>query len=172
MDLGDLKRRLYAGNRPGRIATILNRFWERIHSLGIFPNYLVTLEVEGRRSGRLISLPLVMVVVDGQRYLVSMLGAEAGWVRNVEAAGGAATIVHGRREPVQLLSVPIEERPPIIKAYLKRAPGARPHIPVDKNAPADAFATVAPTIAVYRLASSAEREGRRGVQPSTAKPPS
>jgi hypothetical protein len=159
MDLGELKRRLYAGNRPGRLAAILNRFWERVHALGILPNYLVTLEVKGRRTGRVVSLPLVMAVVDGQRYLVSMLGTEAGWVRNVEAAGGAATIVHGRREQVQLLPVPIEERPPIIKAYLKRAPGARPHIPVDKDAPADAFKPVASTIPVYRVAGSAERVG-------------
>ena len=154
MRLGALKRSLYAGNRPGRLATVLNRFWERIHSLGVLPNYLVTLEVRGRHSGRVMSLPLVMAVVDGQRYLVSMLGADAAWVRNVEAAGGAATIVHGRREQVQLLSVPIEERPEIIKAYLQRAPGARPHIPVDKDAPLDAFTGIAPTIPVYQIAES------------------
>ena len=156
MEFGELKRRLYAGNRPGRIATVLNRFWKRIHALGVLPNYLVTLEVEGRHTGRLVSLPLVMAVVDGQRYLVSMLGTDVGWVRNVEAAGGVATIVHGRREPVRLLPVTIEERPGIIKAYLKRAPGARPHIPVDKDAPVDEFQGIAPTIPVYRVASSAE----------------
>ena len=116
----------------------------------------MTLEVAGRHTGRLVSLPLVMAVVDGQRYLVSMLGSEAGWVHNVEAARGAVTIVHGRRERVRLLRVPIEERPRIIKAYLKRAPGARPHIPVDKDAPLDAFKEIAPTIPVYRVASSAE----------------
>jgi deazaflavin-dependent oxidoreductase (nitroreductase family) len=156
MTLGELKRRLYAGNRPGRIATVLNRFWGRIHALGFLPNYLVTLEVEGRRTGHPVSLPLVMAVVDGERYLVSMLGTEAGWVRNVEAAGGVATMVHGRRERVRLLRVPIEERPRIIKAYLNRAPGARPHIPVDKDAALDAFIGIAPTTPVYRVANPAE----------------
>ena len=151
MPLGELKRRLYAGNRPGRIARFLNGFWERIHALGILPDYLVTLEVSGRSSGRTVSLPLVMAVVDGQRYLVSMLGPEAAWVRNVEAAGGMATIVHGRRESVRLVEVSAEERPAIIKAYLKRAPGARPHIPVDKDAPLEDFAAISPTIPVYRV---------------------
>jgi hypothetical protein len=47
-----------------------------VYALGIAPNHLVTLEVPGRRSGRPISFPLVMAVVDGQRYLVSMLGAD------------------------------------------------------------------------------------------------
>lgn len=48
MTFSDLKRRMYAGNRPGRLASFLNRFWEHIHALGVLPNYLITLEVEGR----------------------------------------------------------------------------------------------------------------------------
>jgi hypothetical protein len=70
--LGELKRRLYAGNQPGRIATALNCFWARIHAcagrLSKPPR-----DPLGRRAGRLISLPLVMAVVDGQRDLASML---------------------------------------------------------------------------------------------------
>ncbi len=156
MTLSELKRRLYAGDRPGRIAAALNRLWAHIHAMGVLPNYLVKLEIPGRQSGRTVSLPLVMAVVDGQRYLVSMLGSGAGWVQNVRATQGMATIVHGRRERVQLLEVPIEQRPAIIKAYLKRAPGARPHIPVDKDAPLSAFKEIAPTIPVYRVINSAE----------------
>jgi hypothetical protein len=60
------------------------------HALGISPNHLITLEVKGRRSGRIIRIPLVMVVVEGERYLASMLGVNAAWVRNVKAAGANA----------------------------------------------------------------------------------
>lgn len=77
-----IKQWLYKGRRPNRMARLLNRGRAFIHALGIAPNYLVILEVTGRRSGRTISLPLVMTVIDGERYLVSMLGLEAGWVRN------------------------------------------------------------------------------------------
>jgi hypothetical protein len=62
--------------------------WKRLFiqgARGVARDYLVTLEVMGRRSGRWISLPLVMAVVDGQRYLVSMLGENAAWVQNVRA---------------------------------------------------------------------------------------
>lgn len=149
--LGDLKRGLYAGNRPGRIATILNRAWALVHGLGVMPDYLVTLEVPGRRSGRTVSLPLVMAVQDGERYLVSMLGEEAGWVKNVRAAGCEAVLRHGRRERVTLEEVPVELRAPILKAYLKRAPGARPHVPVDKNAPLKDFERIAGEIPVFRI---------------------
>jgi len=70
------ERWLYRGRRPNAVARVLNRAWAAVYALGIAPNHLVTLEVPGRRSGRPISFPLVMAVVDGQRYLVSMLGAD------------------------------------------------------------------------------------------------
>src|SRR5512146_3235926 len=134
---------LYRGGRPNAVARLVNRGWAALHPLGPFPNYMVTLEVVGRRSGRVISLPLAMAVVDGERYLVSMLGAEAEWVRNVRAAGGKVTLIHGRREQVGLEEVPVEQRAPLLKAYLQIAPGARPHVPVDKDAPLAGFERVA-----------------------------
>jgi hypothetical protein len=99
----------------------------------------------------MIMLPLVMVVADGERYLVSMLGAEASWVQNVKAAGGNVTLRHGRRENVRLEAVPEDHRAPILKAYLKRAPGARPHVPVDKNAPLLEFERIARQFPVFRV---------------------
>jgi hypothetical protein len=101
----NLEKWLYRNGRPNRVATIVNRCWAAVYALGVAPNYLVTLEVRGRRSGRRFSLPLVMVVIEGERYLVSMLGAEVDWVRNVKAAGGNVTLRHGRREEVRLEEV-------------------------------------------------------------------
>ena len=121
----NLKQWLYRGRRPNWIASAVNRCLAAVHALGIAPNYLVTLEVRGRRSGRAFSLPLVMVIVEGERYLVSMLGANAAWVQNAKAAGGNVTLRHGRRENVHLEEVPADRRAPILKAYLERAPGAR-----------------------------------------------
>src|SRR5437667_2235987 len=134
MTLSDFKRWLYRGQRPNWIARIMNRASAAVASSGIASNYLVTLEVTGRKSGRIFSLPLVMAVVDGQRYLVSMLGDNVQWVHNVRAAGGKAVLRHGRREEVQLEEVPADQRAPILKAYLQLAPGARPHVPVNKDA--------------------------------------
>ncbi len=142
---------LYRGGRPNRVAAVLNRCSAALHALGVAPNYLVTLEVRGRRSGRLIRLPLVMAVVAGERYLVSMLGAEVAWVRNVQAAGGNVTLRHGRREEVRLEEVPVTERAPVLQAYLKRAPGARPHLPVHKDAPLAEFEQVAARFPVFRV---------------------
>jgi hypothetical protein len=74
MTPSDFKRWLYRGQRPNWIARMLNRAWAAVASSGAASNYLVTLEVTGRKSGRTVSLPVVVAVVDGQRYVVSMLG--------------------------------------------------------------------------------------------------
>lgn len=145
------KRWMYRGGRPNWLGRALNRGFAILHSLGIAPNYMVTLEVIGRRSGRVISFPLAMALVDGERYLVSMLGSQANWVQNVAAAGGQATLRHGRVEQVQLEAVPVDQRAPILKAYLRRAPGARPHIPVDLDAPLEAFEAIAAQTPVFRV---------------------
>ena len=144
-------RWLYHEGHPNRLAKILNRGWAFVHSLGILPNYLVTLEVVGRQSGKTISFPLAMVVMNRQRYLVSMLGEEANWVRNVQAAGGKARLRHGVSEQVLLKEVAVSQRAPILKAYLQRAPGARPHIPVSKDAPVSEFENIAAQYPVFSV---------------------
>jgi hypothetical protein len=118
------KRWMYRGGRPNIFAKIQNRGWAILHSLGIFPERFVTLEVVGRKSGKTVSFPLAMTVMNGERYLVSMLGEDTNWVRNVRAAGGKAKLVHGIREQVLLEDVDIRQRAPILKAYLQIAPGA------------------------------------------------
>ena len=151
MALPRFTRWLYRGRRPNVLARALNDVSAALHALGIAPNYLVTLQVIGRRSGRAIAFPLVMVVVDGERYLVSMLGADVSWVRNLRAADGQALLRHGRTERVRLEEVAVRSRSRVLKAYLQRAPGARPHMPVDKEAPLEEFEAIAAQFPVFRV---------------------
>jgi deazaflavin-dependent oxidoreductase (nitroreductase family) len=154
MTLSDFTRWLYRGQRPNWIARILNRATAAVASSGVASNYLVTLEVTGRKSGRIVSLPLVIAVVDGQRYLVSMLGDDVQWVHNVRAAGGRAVLRSGAREEIQLEEVPAVQRGPILRAYLQRAPGARPHVPVNKDAGLAEFEKIAAAFPVFRVGSN------------------
>jgi hypothetical protein len=146
-----LKRWMYRDGHPNRFTRIINAGWAILHSLGISPNYLVTLEVVGRQSGKVISFPLVMTLLDGEKYLVSMLGEDANWVRNVKAAGGKAVLRHGVSEKVLLEELDVRQRAPILKAYLQHAPGARPHIPVSKDAPLSEFEKITSKYPVFRL---------------------
>jgi deazaflavin-dependent oxidoreductase (nitroreductase family) len=149
----DYLRWLYRGGRPNVFARIQNRASAVAFSAGVWPRRLATLEVVGRRTGDVISFPVVIADHAGRRYLVAMLGDESNWPRNVRAAGGRAVLRHGRREDVRLEEVPVEERPPILQRYVAVAPGGRPHIAVDRDAPLEAFARVAPQIPVFRIAT-------------------
>ena len=120
---------------------------------GRAPRQLHSLEVRGRRHGRLISLPVVVADYEGERYLVSMLGEDVNWVANVRAAGGHAVLRHGRPEEVLLEEVDPQLRGPILRRYLQLAPGARAHIAVDPSASLDEFEAVAPRYPVFLIRS-------------------
>src|SRR5215469_2493649 len=145
------KRWLYRRQRPNWIARIANKAWATVASSGIASNSVVTLEVTGRKSGRTVSLPVVVAIVDGERYLVSMLGEHVNWVQNVRAADGRALLHSGGREEVHLEEVAASQRAPILKAYLQRAPGARPHVPVNKDAPLAEFEKIATAFPIFRV---------------------
>ncbi|GAA3627826.1 hypothetical protein [Microlunatus ginsengisoli] len=143
-------RWLYPDRRPRPLARALNAITARHFASGVLtPPTAITLEVRGRRSGRIIDVPLVLVLYQARRYVVSMLGEDVNWVRNVRAADGHATLVHNHREPVVLTEVPVSDRGPILRRYLDLAPGARPHVPVLRGAPVAEFAAVADRYPVF-----------------------
>ena len=143
-------RWLYRGRRPHGLARLMNRTWATVSASGVVAKIgAVTLDVIGRTSGRTVSLPLVLVTVNRQRYLVSMLGDDVQWVKNVRAAGGRAVLRSGRREEVRLDEIPAEQRAPILQVYLQHAPGARPHMPVNKDAPLADFERIASAYPVF-----------------------
>lgn len=118
-------RAMYAGGRGNATAHRFTRFWAAAQGAGLLPRRWVTLEVVGRRTGAVTRFPLGMADWEGNWYLVSMLGNDCNWVRNVRAAGGLATIRHGRARARHLVEVPFQERAPILKRYLQKVPGAR-----------------------------------------------
>jgi deazaflavin-dependent oxidoreductase (nitroreductase family) len=123
-------RRMYAGGRADPTARRLSHFWAAAFRLGLLPRRWVTVEVAGRSSGRPVRFPLGMANSGGDWYLVSMLGENCNWVRNVRAAGGQAVLRRRSAVRCQLVEVPAAERAPILKRYVEQVPGGRPHIPV------------------------------------------
>lgn len=47
--------------------------------------------------------------------------------------------------------VPAEQRVPLLKAYLQIAPGARPHVSIDKDAPLEETEQVAAAYPVFKV---------------------
>ncbi|HET9015464.1 MAG TPA: nitroreductase/quinone reductase family protein, partial [Thermomicrobiaceae bacterium] len=102
-------------------------------------------------SGRTRSTAVAIATVDGQSYLVSMLGRRSEWVRNVEAASGDAVLRHGRRQHVHLVLAPPAARAPVLREYVRMAPGGRRHFPVPVGAPLAEFEAIAERYPVYRI---------------------
>jgi hypothetical protein len=124
--------------------------WAAVFGLGLTPKRWVTLEVVGRHSGRLVRFPLGMADWEGEWYLVSISGSTATGVQNLRAAGGRATL---RRRAVacRLVEVPVSERPVIIKRYLDKVPGARPHIRVERHSPVADFEAIGARYPVFKV---------------------
>lgn len=134
-----------------------NRVVARLAAAGLTPRNTVALEVPGRQSGRLRRTSLVVAEHAGRRYLVSLAG-ESEWVRNVRANNYRASLRRLRSRPVRLVELPVEERPPVLKAYLsKRAYSkssefeAREFFGVSPDASLDDLAKVADRYPVFRI---------------------
>ena len=141
----------YPGGRPRAFTRRLNSAQAWLTARGVLPALLVALETRGRRTGKPLLVQLVVAQVGTERYLVSMLGENADWVRNARASGGAAVLRHRVTENVKLEEVSVSERAPILKAYLQVAPGARPHFDINPDAPLAEFDKVAPRYPVFRI---------------------
>ena len=154
----DRLRAMYAGGRGDATARRFSRLWAAVFGLGLLPRRWVTLEVPGRRSGRLTRFPLGMADLSGRWYLVPMLGERCNWVQNVRAAGGRVTLRRRRPVACRLTEVPVAERAPIIRRYLQKVPGARPHIPVGRHAPMADFEAIAPRYPVFLVSPAPARK--------------
>ncbi|MEY2469416.1 MAG: hypothetical protein QOF21_2114 [Actinomycetota bacterium] len=77
------------------------------------------LAVKGRVSGEWREVPVNLLTVDGVRYLVAPRGTTQ-WVRNLRVAGGGRLRVGRRVEEFRATELTDDEKPVILRAYLKR----------------------------------------------------
>ena len=143
-----------AFQRPTAVERIFNSAIGALVRLGIgLPNMRV-LEVRGRMSGRLYTLPIDLLSHQGKLYLVAPRG-HAEWVRNAEASG-SVVLRRGRSiEQYQLRALADAEKPPILKAYLdrfRREVGR--FFPLPAGSPADAFASLSSRYPAFELTRS------------------
>ena len=109
------------------------------------------LTVRGRKSGQPHTVPVVLVVQDGQRWLVAPYGV-VQWVRNIRAAG-TATLTRGRRsEAISVTELPAQEAAPVLKQYLLHvSAGVRLYFDATKDSPLEAFEREAPRHPVFQI---------------------
>ncbi len=91
--------------------------WLTDHGISLMGSRV--LSVRGRKSGALQRVPVNLLVLDGERYLVSPRG-NTQWVRNVRVAGTVQLRVGRRTEQVTPVELPADERVAVLRVYLRR----------------------------------------------------
>jgi deazaflavin-dependent oxidoreductase (nitroreductase family) len=98
---------------------VMNTVVTRLTRLGVSVAGSRVLRVRGRKSGQWRENPVNLLSYDGSRYLVAPRG-ETDWVRNLRVAGGGELLLGRRTEPFRAVELPEEERPPVLREYLRR----------------------------------------------------
>ena len=104
---------------PGRTNNVFNSAVAWLARAGVSILGSRELRVRGRRSGEWRTTPVNLLVVDGQRYLVAPRG-QTQWVRNIRVAGGGELRLGRRVEPFRAAELTDEDKPVILRRYLKR----------------------------------------------------
>jgi deazaflavin-dependent oxidoreductase (nitroreductase family) len=98
---------------------VLNRIMAGLTSLGIGVYGSRLLEVRGRKSGEWRRTPVNLLRFEGHEYLVSPRG-HTQWVRNLRASGSGRLRIGRRTQEFRGVELADEEKPPLLRAYLKR----------------------------------------------------
>jgi deazaflavin-dependent oxidoreductase (nitroreductase family) len=98
---------------------VLNPLVALLTRLGISAYGSRVLAVRGRSSGAWRTTPVNLLSHGGERYLVSPRGATQ-WVRNIRVSGEGELRLGRHREPVRVVELADDEKPEILRAYLRR----------------------------------------------------
>ena len=139
--------------RPGWFTTnVFNRLVAALTRAGVSVYGSRVLEVRGRTSGEWRRTPVNLLRLDGAQYLVAPRG-QTQWVKNLRVSGQGRLRVGRRTEPFRATEVSDEEKPPILRAYLKKW---RLEVGVffggvGPDSPDEDLARIAPDHPVFRL---------------------
>ncbi|MBI4692412.1 MAG: hypothetical protein HY749_00130 [Gammaproteobacteria bacterium] len=102
---------------PGRFERLFNRAFGWLIKKGYGLEHSYRLDVRGRRTGRVMSAPVNLLVRRRARYLVAPRG-RTHRVRNAEQLGMVTLVKGVHRERVKVLAVDGPEKLDILKACL------------------------------------------------------
>lgn len=138
--------------RPTRIDGVFNGAVGWLTKIGLPLAGSRVLSVRGRTSGQWRSTPVNPLRIGGQRYLVSPRG-HTQWVRNIRVSGEGRLASGRRAEHFRVEEVADDEKPPILRAYLKAWAWeiGRFFENVDASSPDARLREIAPDFPVFRI---------------------
>jgi deazaflavin-dependent oxidoreductase (nitroreductase family) len=124
--------------------------------LGLSPKGLRELQVVGRSSGEMHTVPVNLLEVEGHRYLVAPRGTTQ-WVRNIRVSGGGHLRIGRQREAIAVTELDDADKAPVLREYLRRW---RSEVKVffegiDVDATDEQLAEIAPGFPVFEVGAVA-----------------
>jgi hypothetical protein len=136
---------------PSAVERVFNRIFGALVGLGLGLRHNYLLQVRGRTTGRILSVPVNVLELDGRRWLVAGRG-RTHWVRNAEVAGEVVLRRGRRKERCRLRVVADADKLRILGAYLDRfRTTVQRYFPVKAGSPAADFAAIAGRYPVFEL---------------------
>ena len=131
---------------------IFNRTVAALTRLGVSVAGSRVLDVPGRKTGEPRRTPVNLMTFEGQRYLVAPRG-HTQWVRNMRVSGGGKLLVGRRGEEFSAVELTDVEKPPLLRAYLKRWKWEVGQFfgGVGPDAPEEELRRIAPDHPVFRI---------------------
>ena len=105
--------------KPKSATNTFNQIVAALTRMGISVWGSRELYVRGRTSGDMRHNPVNLLTHDGDRYLVAPRG-HTQWVRNLRVSGRGRLLLGRRSEEFAATELSDDERPPVLRAYLKR----------------------------------------------------
>ena len=137
--------------RPSFPARVVNLLYGWITGIGFGRPNSYLLQVSGRKTGKIRSVPVNVLSYNGKLFLVATRG-HTQWSRNA-LSNRNITLKRGRlRKEFRLREVLDAEKPKILKAYVnrfRRMSGG--FFPLPASAPSSAFAPIAARYPVFEL---------------------
>jgi deazaflavin-dependent oxidoreductase (nitroreductase family) len=138
--------------KPKSATNFFNDTVARLTRMGISVYGSRVLAVKGRKSGEWRTTPVNPLRVDGTQYLVAPRG-NTQWVRNLRVVGTGELRVGRKAEPFSATEIGDDDKPAILRAYLKRwkfevgvfFDG------VDAKAPEEKLREIAPGYPIFRI---------------------
>lgn len=143
--------------KPKSATNFFNDTVGRLTRMGVSVYGSRVLAVKGRKSGEWRTTPVnPLRLADGTRYLVAPRG-NTQWVRNLRAVGTGELRIGRKVEPFSATEIADDDKPAILRAYLKRwkfevgvfFDG------VDAKAPQEKLREIAPGYPIFRIGPTA-----------------
>jgi deazaflavin-dependent oxidoreductase (nitroreductase family) len=136
--------------RPPRWLTAANRLNIAMLNRGVGPTTQRVLTIPGRTSGQPRRTPIAIVEFEDAQYIVAGFPS-SDWVKNAHAARRGTLSRGSVTKAVTLTELRVEERPPILREFLRTIRGGRSFLTVDARASDEEFAAVAAQHPVFRI---------------------